>query len=1008
MISPAVEDITLKPMNKEKQHKTIPFSGKLMTDDPASVGANFRTLTNLRYTDTHVRGIQGMTKINSSVMNATYLKTRSAFHFKKPGESHVLAQAYNTGLTASQILENTTAIPSAGNFSATALWTDSSGSGRGRFSYAPDGQMIYCNGVDSCIWGGNEMGVGAFITSSAAITTGGATDPRDLTSIANNTKTDSDNLILIGGGKQYPYAQSDTYVKATSKYSTSFWPYYATDPTKSLTGSNATGAWGSANGTTTNQRFHIDLGSAKVIRGIYYENHHSAGAETDIGVQNFTLWGSNTAASFADLTYATDTGWTELTVSQNTFDQHAAADAADPKYITVTNTIAYRYYAFKFADNYGDAALMGVRRIELMSSETSMASSLYWLIGSTRPLKGVKYYVNTGNAIASTLTGSVWNGEEWSSLTLTDNTDTGASLAVTGTVTFSSTVDTAKPKYLEGYFLYWYQFALSDGNATLYNVTVDAPFQGMVDLWDGVYRQVSAFYKYTTTYLDNSVNVLEDDYDASTSYTYCDLSSMAAFSTPNNCLEIGFGERVTAIRFFIPPDYTNSTAATTASVDFWNGAEYTTVGTIVDGTSEGSISFAKSGVISWNSNGLANETKKSVSNSSPFYYYRVRFNKAMDASVRVSFVTGVTAQRDLSYYKFPVFAQGRVLLCCDMSGERNKAVASAKYLPHVYNGTDSVDIYFGESGELTCGVELFSLYGSSLYSIVLMFKDNETWVMAGQDIDEWANNTFLVSSSIGCPAPQTLKTINLSAEPGTGVNRSLAIWQGANGIYMSDGRAPIPIHGDIKAYFDNTDSRCIRASMIGDSVAWVDEANVEYHIKVASGSSATSLNTELVYDVGRNKWFIIDRSVDLQCGIPVHDTDGNPYNYGFLDTGYMERLEYGTTFDGNDIIHTVQFGDIAMSDLAMGTRIHRAKLITMAKTTTANNITCTHYSDTKSTGTDKTMSPANAGYRLAKPYFDEKLDGEFHSFKFAMTTDNETIGFEPMALVLTFSENKED
>lgn len=165
---------------------------------------------------------------------------------------------------------------------------------------------------------------------------------------------------------QYPPTQSDTYVKATTKSSTDYWQYFATDPLKSLTGTMLANSW---LGTLTNQRFHIDLGSSKIIRRIYYENQHHIGDYTNYGAQNFTFWGSNTEASFLELTYATDTGWTELTVSQNTFDRHSEADEADPKYITVTNAIAYRYYALKFADNYGDVNYMGFRRIELQTED---------------------------------------------------------------------------------------------------------------------------------------------------------------------------------------------------------------------------------------------------------------------------------------------------------------------------------------------------------------------------------------------------------------------------------------------------------------------------------------------------------------------------------------------------------------------------------------------------------------------------------------------------------------
>lgn len=175
--------------------------------------------------------------------------------------------------------------------------------------------------------------------------------------------------ILIGYcatyTSQYPPEQSDTYVKSTTKSGTTYWAYFATDPAKSLTGDGTNNSWLTPWGKKTNQRFHIDLGSAKVIKRIYYENAHHIGLATGRGAQNFTFWGSNTAGDFADLVYVNDGTWVAITgLSQSTFDVHAAVDVADPKYIVVTNSTAYRYYAFKFADNYGDD-YMGVRRIEL-------------------------------------------------------------------------------------------------------------------------------------------------------------------------------------------------------------------------------------------------------------------------------------------------------------------------------------------------------------------------------------------------------------------------------------------------------------------------------------------------------------------------------------------------------------------------------------------------------------------------------------------------------------------
>lgn len=167
----------------------------------------------------------------------------------------------------------------------------------------------------------------------------------------------------------YPPAHNDTYVKATSKVTTNYWPYYSTDPAKNLTGGRNLNQWIAGSAQITNQRFHIDLGSATVIKRIYYENSHDSGTKTDEGAKNFTFQGSNTAAAFADLTYGTDTNWTNLTTAASLFDQHVAADQADPKYILVTNSTAYRYYAIKIADNYGNASLLGIRRIELQTQD---------------------------------------------------------------------------------------------------------------------------------------------------------------------------------------------------------------------------------------------------------------------------------------------------------------------------------------------------------------------------------------------------------------------------------------------------------------------------------------------------------------------------------------------------------------------------------------------------------------------------------------------------------------
>lgn len=176
-------------------------------------------------------------------------------------------------------------------------------------------------------------------------------------------------IINTGRGRrilssQYPPEHSDTYVKATSKWSTNHWPYYSTDPAKVLTNGGAGNWWVSAANGQTNQRFNIDLGTSKVITNITY-----AGA-SDSQVKDFTLWASNTA-TIASTTWITDAAmisaeWTQLTCSQSYFDECTSQTENIIRNISITNSTSYRYYSFKLINTWSSPwTYMVVRQIRL-------------------------------------------------------------------------------------------------------------------------------------------------------------------------------------------------------------------------------------------------------------------------------------------------------------------------------------------------------------------------------------------------------------------------------------------------------------------------------------------------------------------------------------------------------------------------------------------------------------------------------------------------------------------
>lgn len=178
-----------------------------------------------------------------------------------------------------------------------------------------------------------------------------------------------------------------------------------------------------------------------------------------------------------------------------------------------------------------------------------------------------------------------------------------------------------------------------------------------------------------------------------------------------------------------------------------------------------------------------------------------------------------------------------------------------------------------------------------------------------------------------------------------------------------------------------------------------------------SPTENNSLDQEYVLDLKKWRWFEIDRKAGkrLQCGATVLDETGNQYTYGFLDTGYMERLENGTDFDGDTIDCTLQVGDqlpVPQDPFAM-TRILRANLITMAKNT-ESTVTLTHLMDGDETGTNYAMSAADASHRYANNMIDVySTPGIFHSFKLATDSCLEEKGFEPLYFSVYYQKERD-
>ncbi len=1122
--------------------KPIPLSGKWQPAlDGLDIGMNFRQLVNMEYMDGHPRGIPGMTKINSAIMNATYFKARSAFHYSKsqPAESHILTQAWNTGLTASRVLQNKSVIPATGAFESTVLWTDSAGADIGHFSNAPSEAVAYCNSVENCLWTGDETPCLGFINFDPS-----GTFRYDYSSKVDNTKTDSDSIALLKGvsggsdsacilllhGDNNVTDSSPTtahtvtnvnvtfdaadfifgthsFVWTTNAYLTipdnadfdksgGVWTheqrikptslaakntvyYQKTDITKFTydTGSHEPTVGQTLYGETSGAVIVVDyVDSAAGWAGagtgtIYYtvtsgsvangEHIHEAAGGAGNLVCNTTSGATDAGDNYIDLYIHTD-GSIKLLIHEcygagsdvvslstaagaitvNTWYHVAWVENGDTYSIYAgptgsTATLLATVSDSSRAKNYTSVVYLGydlstfaeMKGDEIRGSTSARYSGSYFNIPvsafsatvnvvhahvrSTLPLRGMKFYVSVANTSASSVAVYEWNGSAEVALAVSsDGTDDGGiGLAQTGLISFTDTQSTSRQRMLYENLAYDYHIVFTgiDATTSIYYVTLDQAMQPIQDIWDGIARPELAFYTNTGTavYNDFTLNVFANEYDTADAATFVELDSLASTSF----VIVGFEESQTALYIGLIPGHVNTTANTVLSLYYSKdgGTTWTSVGVVEDGTSTGGISLSKGGTVSWSLPAGSAEMPSTISRETPLYHLKLQWSQTLSADVQVFYVSGVPTPHKFGQYKYSIMAQEMLLLCGDMSGKKNAFRNSAPETNCMFNGDESIEVEIGETGELMGGAYLYAQYNSNLYNLIIQFNQTQMWKISGVYPD-WIKHC--VSETIGLAAPQTLKVINLPADLPAGLGRNVIIWQGAEAIYISDGRPPIPISDDIACYFDKNRSECIRASMMGDSVGWFDLANKRYHIKIASGSAATGLNTELVFDLKRWRWFKVNRGAakDIVCALTVKDLYGSTYTYGFIDTGYMLRLNYGLTFDGLAIECIMELGDFLLDENPLlETNVDKMNLVMVAHATNTGTIAYAHSVNTEaSASTSKTISPNNTGYRISDTItpIDSEY-GRFHSGKFTISTDDELIPFEPLGLMYMYSKFSE-
>jgi len=626
----------------------------------------------------------------------------------------------------------------------------------------------------------------------------------------------------------------------------------------------------------------------------------------------------------------------------------------------------------------------------------------YWVAGFTRPLQGVKFYIDTPNNIASVLTVKEWNGTDWTSLSVTDNTSSGGiSLAQTGTVTWPSTVDSSKQKYLQGLPIYWYQFYLNAGSATIYYVTADAPMQTIKNIWNGRNSYVSSCLKWNGANYIDYTDAVNDDTDL----TYLDVSSLSTA----HYFVVGFTEPMQGLEFSLVAAQENTTASTQMTISYGNGLGWAAVTGLSDGSATSTTSLSKTGVASFQGVSPGIEFETTIAAAVPLYYYKVNFAAGLDASTQIAEIRGIAAPKPIPAYAFGETFQNRLFLFSQKAGIKNKAIYSVDNSPDLFNGPDSGTLYIGENTEIVAAKSVYNVFGNTAYDQLIIGKKNEIYRLSGDSPYTW--NVKRISANIGVIAPLSMVSCEVSGKE-EDTRTQVIVWQGDKGFYMTDGSLVIPISDDIKCYFDPNDSRYIPTARRSKTVAWYDPLTRVYKALISSGSGQTYHNIELEYSLLTKEWTKIYRvnasgADPLQCGFQVFDTDGIGYTYGGNKTGFLYRLENGATFAGTAIPQYLQTKDLILDNTAPMFRKSSVKYLRTAvkkkpAASGGGTIAVSHYGDQvlSVNGTSNQVVPS-AFSMATGPYNTQSCalgPALYHSFKFVTSDTTASDGMELIGL----------
>jgi len=492
------------------------------------------------------------------------------------------------------------------------------------------------------------------------------------------------------------------------------------------------------------------------------------------------------------------------------------------------------------------------------------------------PAKELAFVMKTANDAASgTAVLYYWNGASaaWTAASdFVDGTnDSTRTFGQSGSMTWTSPGAAEQEKYMFGENGFWYQIRIvttAISNADVASVTFDdgGP-QPLRNIWDGndVYCVEAQFY-------DNT-NANYEIYGAAA----IDVGSMGT----SDKLYVACADKIEAL--YIDPGSIPNTPTTQAiTIKYWDGTQFATVGTVVDGTNglanAGWVTFARKAA------------QPTDFNHSKYraYWYEITFSEALDASMNI-------AISYMPYFDISEFGSSGFTNCV----WKDRACYSFnQYGPYVYvsNTGRPMVLNGNDYGILKAG--------DGRYNPIKCQKKFVNELMVWQEeigneggcitlFEGYSPTNFgklVLSSKIGTMNAKSAVVVDgIMTKTETDARiKTLAFFLSRYGVYVTDGRTVSPVSGDINNYFDPQNSECINITYKNEM--WIGHDAAENVLRMGLVTSSPRSTGETSATTADK---LVDSTADFSTdGVRVGDIVLNTTD---STTALVTAIDSGTT-----------------------------------------------------------------------------------------------------------------